>query len=49
MQYFESDDPELYTTKIKYILENDISDMELVFAEEEFESGSGTPRVSFIH
>ena len=35
-QYFETDDPELYTSKIKYIEENDINDMELTFSEEEY-------------
>lgn len=36
MQYFETDDPELYTTKIKFIEDNDIEDMELTFTEEEY-------------
>ena len=40
MQYFEQDDPELYLTKIRYIEENDVNDMELVFAEEEYEGSS---------
>ena len=39
LQYFEQDDPELYVTKIKYIEENDVNDMELVFAEEEYVDG----------
>lgn len=39
-KYFETDDPELYKTKIRYIEENDVSDMELTFSEEEYsESG----------
>ena len=47
-QYFESDDPELYTSKVQYIRENDVSDLELVFAEEEF-SDDGTAEVSGGH
>lgn len=45
VQYFENDDPDLYTTKIQYIRDNDVSDLELVFAEEEFSDG-GTAQVS---
>lgn len=37
-KYFEQDDPDLYVTKIKYILENDMDDMELYFCEEEYTS-----------
>lgn len=37
-KYFEQDDPDLYVTKIKYILENDIDNMELYFCEEEYTS-----------
>jgi hypothetical protein len=44
-QYFESDDPDLYTTKIQYILENDVTDLDLVFAEEEFDPRGGPPTV----
>lgn len=36
-KYFEHDDPPLFLSKIKYIEENDVSDMELVFAEEEYD------------
>ena len=39
LQYFEQDDPELYISKIKYIKENDVDDMELSFVEEEFKDG----------
>ena len=47
LQYFESDNPELYTTKIQYIRDNDVTDLGLVFAEEEFDpGGGGTPIVS---
>lgn len=35
-KYFETDDPELYTAKIKYIEENEIDDMEMTFVEEEY-------------
>ena len=35
-QYFETDDPELYKSKIRYIEENDINDMDLFFCEEEY-------------
>lgn len=35
-KYFEMDDPELYKTKVKYILENDIEEMDLTFSEEEY-------------
>lgn len=38
-RYFEQDDPELYTSKIKYIEKNDVDDMELSFIEEEFKDG----------
>ena len=36
LQYFERDDKQFYTSKIKYIEENDPEPLELVFAEEEF-------------
>lgn len=44
-QYFETDDPELYKTKIKYIEENDIEGMELTFSEEEYIAGQSGPKV----
>ena len=40
LQYFETDDPDLFETKIKYILENDVSDLDMDFTEEEFDSVS---------
>ncbi|CAI9739768.1 apoptosis-resistant E3 ubiquitin protein ligase 1-like [Octopus vulgaris] len=40
-KYFETDDPELYKTKILYIEENDVSDMELTFSEEEYNEETG--------
>ena len=45
-QYFESDDPDLYVSKIEYIRDSDVTDLDLVFAEEEFRPGVATPRVS---
>ncbi|EEB18783.1 ubiquitin-protein ligase, putative [Pediculus humanus corporis] len=35
-RYFEQDDPDLFLSKIKYIKENDVEDMELYFIEEEY-------------
>jgi hypothetical protein len=37
LQYFEQDDPDLYLTKVKYILEHDVEDMDLFFVEEEYD------------
>ena len=48
LQYFESDDPDLYTTKVQYILENDVTDLGLIFAEEEFDTNGGAPTVSSL-
>ena len=45
-QYFESDDPVLYSTKIQHILENDVTDLELSFTEEEFDASQGSLTVS---
>ncbi|XP_014274256.1 apoptosis-resistant E3 ubiquitin protein ligase 1 isoform X1 [Halyomorpha halys] len=36
-KYFEQDDPDLYLTKVKYILEHDVEDMDLFFVEEEYD------------
>lgn len=36
-KYFESDDPELYLRKVKFILENDVEGLELTFTEEEYD------------
>lgn len=41
-----SDDPDLYTSKVQYIQENDVTDLGLVFAEEEFDNNGGSPTVS---
>jgi hypothetical protein len=38
LQYFEQDDPELYISKVKYILDNPVEPMELTFSEEEYSS-----------
>lgn len=35
-QYFETDDPEFYKSKVCFILNNDVSEMDLVFAEEKY-------------
>lgn len=35
-KYFETDDPEFYKSKVCFILNNDVSEMELVFAEEKY-------------
>ncbi|CAH0777685.1 unnamed protein product [Bemisia tabaci] len=35
--YFEQDDPDLYLTKVKYILEHDVNDMDLYFTEEDYD------------
>jgi len=40
LQHFESDDPDLYMTKVKYIIENDVTDGGMTFSEEEY-SGDG--------
>ncbi|XP_075568972.1 apoptosis-resistant E3 ubiquitin protein ligase 1 isoform X2 [Pelecanus crispus] len=34
--YFETDDPEFYKSKVCFILNNDVSEMDLVFAEEKY-------------
>ncbi|XP_065176759.1 apoptosis-resistant E3 ubiquitin protein ligase 1-like isoform X1 [Sycon ciliatum] len=34
--YFQTDDPELFTSKVQYTLRNDVSDLEMVFAEDEY-------------
>ncbi|XP_064603718.1 apoptosis-resistant E3 ubiquitin protein ligase 1-like [Liolophura sinensis] len=36
-KHFESDDPELYETKIKFIEENSVEDLELYMVEEEYD------------
>ena len=44
-QYFESDDSELFTSKVKYIVENDVEDMELTFAEEVYDCNGRLEKV----
>ncbi|CAB3359356.1 Hypothetical predicted protein [Cloeon dipterum] len=36
-KYFEQDDPDLYLSKVKYVLENDVDDMDMYFYEEEYD------------
>ncbi|GFR29011.1 apoptosis-resistant E3 ubiquitin protein ligase 1 [Trichonephila clavata] len=48
-KYFEHDDPELYVSKVKYILENDIESMGLYFIEEVYDvSGQLLEEVELI-
>ncbi|ESO94312.1 hypothetical protein LOTGIDRAFT_215855 [Lottia gigantea] len=47
-KYFESDDPELYKTKIKFIEDNDINDMDLTFSEDEYINGQLTKIIEYI-
>lgn len=39
-QYFEQDDPDLYLSKIKYLLDNNLDkiDMEIYFVEEQYDT-----------
>nr|XP_002122623.3 apoptosis-resistant E3 ubiquitin protein ligase 1 [Ciona intestinalis] len=43
--HFESDDPDLYMSKVKYILEHDVTDAELTFSEEQFTSSGSLSKV----
>lgn len=45
-QYFETDDPDLYVSKIEYMRDNDAEDLELVFAEEEYDEGGQVVKVA---
>lgn len=36
IQYFKYDDPDLYLNKVKYILKNDVTEMDLYFVDEEY-------------
>ncbi|KAH9406533.1 Apoptosis-resistant E3 ubiquitin protein ligase 1 [Tyrophagus putrescentiae] len=47
-RYFDKDDPELYVQKIKFILENDVSLLDLFFVEEEYESGKLVRTIDLI-
>lgn len=44
-QYFETDDPEFYKTKVCFILKNDVSEMDLVFAEEKYNKSGQLEKV----
>lgn len=44
-QYFETDDPEFYKSKVCFILNNDVSEMELVFAEEKYSKSGQLEKV----
>lgn len=44
-QYFETDDPEFYKSKVCFILNNDMSEMELVFAEEKYNKSGQLEKV----
>lgn len=48
-KYFEQDDPQLFLSKIKYIEENDVSDMELMFTEDEYDETGHLVRVNIFH
>ncbi|XP_046612589.1 apoptosis-resistant E3 ubiquitin protein ligase 1 isoform X2 [Neodiprion virginianus] len=45
-KYFEQDDPDLYLSKVKYILENDVEEMELYFVEEEYDKSGQLLKVA---
>lgn len=44
-QYFETDDPEFFKTKVCFILKNDVSEMDLVFAEEKYSKSGQLEKV----
>ncbi|KAB5562092.1 hypothetical protein PHYPO_G00014030 [Pangasianodon hypophthalmus] len=44
-KYFETDDPEFYKTKVCFILKNDVSEMDLVFAEEKYSKSGQLEKV----
>jgi hypothetical protein len=46
LQYFEQDDPDLYLSKVKYILDHDVEEMELYFVEEEYDKFGQLMKVS---
>ena len=45
-KYFEQDDPQLFLSKIKFIEDNDVSDMDLTFSEEEYDDKGQLIRVN---
>ncbi|XP_058604501.1 apoptosis-resistant E3 ubiquitin protein ligase 1 isoform X3 [Onychostoma macrolepis] len=44
-KYFETDDEEFYKTKVCFILNNDVSEMDLVFAEEKYSKSGHLEKV----
>lgn len=46
LQYFEQDDPDLYLSKVKYILDHDVEEIELYFVEEEYDKFGQVIKVS---
>ncbi|XP_060685378.1 LOW QUALITY PROTEIN: apoptosis-resistant E3 ubiquitin protein ligase 1 [Hemiscyllium ocellatum] len=44
-KYFATDDPEFYKSKVCYILKNDMSEMDLVFAEEKYNKSGHLEKV----
>uniref|UniRef100_A0A4W4F4W2 Apoptosis-resistant E3 ubiquitin protein ligase 1 n=1 Tax=Electrophorus electricus TaxID=8005 RepID=A0A4W4F4W2_ELEEL len=44
-KYFETDDPEFYKTKVCFLLNNDVSEMDLVFAEEKYSKSGQLEKV----
>lgn len=45
---FEQDDPQFYLSKVKYLEENDVTDLELTFSEEEYNEQGQLLRVYSI-
>lgn len=48
VQYFETDDQEFYKTKVCFILNNDVSEMDLVFAEERYNKSGQLEKVTTL-
>ncbi|KAM8921191.1 apoptosis-resistant E3 ubiquitin protein ligase 1 [Pelodytes ibericus] len=44
-KYFETDDPDFFQSKVLYLLSNDVSDTDLVFAEEKYGRGGQLEKV----
>ncbi|XP_033636147.1 apoptosis-resistant E3 ubiquitin protein ligase 1-like isoform X2 [Asterias rubens] len=44
-KYFEADDPDFFTSKVRYILDSDVDDMELTFSEDVYSSGGQLSQV----
>ena len=45
MQNFESDDPDLYVNKVLYLLNQDVTDMDVYFVDEEYNSRGSLSKV----